>query len=189
LITYVGPGGTGGFRGWLARVGHHQWRLYVPLVCLNACPVPATGPLSWLPVVPLGGLLLWVAATSAHELALCETCISDFPLDAQAQAERKIRLLRLSHWSRTGRGTMVWVAVLAAAVLIPSVVWHGWRWWPTLMLASIPWMVNENASLTHKRLRPVCPICRGRDGGGGRDVPVVDPDPVDSTPRTPAPAA
>ena len=137
--------------------------------------------LSWQTVGMAAVLLVMVAAVLLwwrHQGQLCERCVREWPLDAQALAERYPGRLRAAHdW----RG---YVGMLAATHIAGAMVPRD-TWWP--MFFGVVYVVFFTyritvCGVTHRRCRPWCPICG--DGGGGRDKPVLTPTP-DPAPARP----
>jgi hypothetical protein len=166
----------------MIRVGHHLGRWWLGVIWILAAIPTAAGTqiLDWVGVaVIIPALVLNVTSGWVHGRNLCETCIDEFPLDAQEQASRHDHALRLAHFLQARRGTVAWYGLLMTGTWLgaghPIVVgqfsWQSGFIWMCLLTT-----VTGRAFSVHSRLRPACPYCRRRDGGGdGVVAPTPDP--------------
>lgn len=119
------------------------------------------------------GILL---VTSHRTGALCETCISEMPLDPETQAERKRTWLLVSHVGAGSRRQAIalwgpfFVLSVANWFLLHGVAYQVVRDALDAILALSLWSV-----MVHGKLGPWCPFCRKPGGGDGEDEVVPDP--------------
>jgi hypothetical protein len=106
----------------------------------------------------IGGFLLM----RRHDRQLCEMCMAHLPLDPAGEADRKAARFWVAH----NGSEMRYVAPYLAVVLGSSFAYDyigKWVW--AAIQATLVYLVL--AQVTHRRLQPWCPWCRG----GGDDVP------------------
>jgi hypothetical protein len=132
------------------------------------------------PAVMLGALLVALVAAGylaacvfAHNRRLCERCIASVPLDASRVADRYGLRFRVTHlFERRALAVAYLAAVLGSAALATHPI--GRYAWAAAQ-ASLGYLIF--AYLTHQRLQPWCPQCRG----GGTDLTAPRrPNPVSS---------
>ncbi|MFD4392615.1 hypothetical protein [Streptomyces sp. NPDC058495] len=171
------------FLGPFARSPH---RHYGPRIIISGFLASAL--LTWvLPDGPLRSILGWVT-TAGTALGcvlwmghlrgpLCETCISEMPLDAAEQAQTRLPLLRYTHWITMWRSFGILGSLYALPLILLAVADSDSRLirivkpLPAAYLAAEIWSTQ-----THRRLQPWCPLCRRR--GPGHDENVDTPAPV-----------
>ena len=178
---YAAPAG---WRERLRRLGHHEVRALAVLLVTapaNVSVKDADGFWQWslaaAGAVWLAGWALTCFGGGIHARNLCEECIAEFPIDAQAQAEKHARTLRTFHARWWNALFLVgWVAALGLTFLDFRVGDYGWSAGMTLIVLGLPVVTYVNRR--HGLLRPACPTCRAEDGDGGPDVSVEPPVPT-----------
>jgi hypothetical protein len=106
-----------------------------------------------------------------HDRNLCEHCAAAVPLDAAERAGRYRLRFGVAHAGGEMRLVVPYLAVLALTNFVPGTV--GKVVWA---LAQLTLVYALRCGVTHRRLQPWCPWCRG----GGQDDPVsTDPLPSD----------
>lgn len=129
----------------------------------------------------LATLLMLVGFVSmvGHNAGPCALCITEMPLDAHAQVERRQWTLRTFHILNARPVLAAWIATVTLSFLLPRTwevpilavfaVLNGLDWWCT-------WR--------HRPLQPACPWCRWGDGGDGDHEVAPDPRPNPAETRT-----
>jgi len=105
----------------LTLAGHYSFPYLFGIVASLAVATSATGnhvqPLRW---TTTGMLFFWIfvqtLAGDHHEQQLCERCAAKMPLDGEAQAGRRRRILRWHHQSLL---QLAIIGVVVASVLLP----------------------------------------------------------------------
>jgi hypothetical protein len=121
-------------------------------------------------VIAIATALYGLALLKYHQSHPCETCIGDMPLNAHQVAEQRMRSLKLFHLASAPPLTLVWITVLAVALMVP----HPVRVLLIGVLAAVN-LISWTVTWRHRPLQPVCPWCRW---GGGDDDPVGQPTPA-----------
>lgn len=159
------------------RVGHYA-HLFIcaaiaGVVVVGLYPLPGALALT----VPLA-LLLTVLASwllmRQHDRRLCEQCAVTIPLNPGAQAETFRRRLWLTHAASEPRYLLPYLAVLIGSNFETSPA--GRAVWALVQCTMIYLIISY---VTHRRLQPWCPRCRGGDGGDDRDDIAPPPPPGD----------
>lgn len=148
---------------WLT---HHQMAIYtVFAVAATADNIVRGNVLDGVVLAAFVGLCAVNIGLIRHSAVLCEKCISEFPVDGDKQAERRIKYLAYTHninnwlWKICG----IWFATIFVA--------SQWN-----VAIGLPWLVtcfDVRARTFHRRLEPWCPWCRDDDD----DVTVQPPVP------------
>lgn len=142
----------------------------VAAVGLGLYPPPAALQLT-LPVALAVFVLACWLAMRRHDRGLCEHCAAAVPLDAAHRAARYRLRFRAAHAGGQPRVVVVYLAVLALANFAPGI--PGRILWAAAQLSLV---YALRAAVTHRRLQPWCPLCRG---GGVEDTVSTDPLPQD----------
>jgi hypothetical protein len=111
-------------------------------------------------------LACWVAMRS-HDRSLCELCVAALPLNAAERAARYGRRFRVAHAGSQPRLLVPYLAILLLANFAPG-SWGRLLW--VLVQLSLIYLLR--CAVTHRRLQPWCPWCRG---GGEKDPTSPDP--------------
>lgn len=113
-----------------------------------------------------------------HSRHLCDKCIEKWPLDPQAQVQKRMGSLRRYHWLADNPRRSVGVS--AAIVAIEAVVV---LWAPRIVFGVVAVVVllvwtplQTWTNRVHSRLQPWCPWCHHRDDGGETFEPEPDPE-------------
>jgi hypothetical protein len=166
----AGDGAARAFRLW----GHFAADLLcgtvVAAIAVALYPPPAALALT-VPTALVAVVVACWLAMRQHDRSLCEHCVAALPLDAAERAARCRLRFRLAHAGNEPRLLVPYLAGLALVNFAPGpagrVVW---------MLAQLTLVYLLRCTVTHRRLQPWCPWCRG---GGQEDPASTDPLPDD----------
>lgn len=142
----------------------------VAAVALGLYPPPAALQLT-LPIALAVFVLASWLAMRRHDRSLCEHCAAAVPLDAAQRASRYGLRFRAAHAGSQPRVVVAYLAALALANFAPGL--PGRVLWAVAQLSLI---YALRAAVTHRRLQPWCPLCRG---GGLDEKASTDPLPSD----------
>lgn len=169
-ISAAGGRGADALRLW----GH----LSADLLCAAVVAAVALGvyaPPPALQVTLPAALIVFVVACwlamRRHDRNLCEHCVAAVPLDAAQRAAGYRLRFRLAHAGSEPRLVLPYLAALALANFAPGA--PGRVLWA---LAQLTLVYLLRSAVTHRRLQPWCPWCRG---GGQDDRVSTDPLPTD----------
>ncbi len=142
----------------------------VAAVALGLYPPPAALQLTLPAALAVLVVACWLAMRR-HDRGLCEHCAAAVPLDAAQRAARYGLRFRAAHAGGRPRVVVAYLAALALANFAPGIPGHVL--WAAAQLSLV---YALRAAVTHRRLQPWCPLCRG----GGLDETVsTDPLPSD----------
>lgn len=169
-ISAASGGGARALRLW----GHLSADLLcvavVAAVIVGLYPPPATLQVTLPVALILFVLACWVTMRR-HDRSLCEHCAAAVPLDAAERAARYRLRFRLAHAGGEPRLVVPYLAALALSNFAPGTI--GRVLWA---LAQLTLVYALRCGVTHRRLQPWCPWCRG---GGQDDRVSSDPLPED----------
>lgn len=121
-------------------------------------------------------LCSWAMMFHRRSRGLCVRCMTEVPLDAPAEAQRRKSLLWLVHALGSRKGAIWLFVLLGVALALPAVV----RAPLALSFSMLPFcvfsLVVVYGESLHHRLQPWCPYCRRWEDGGEHEP---SPDPVD----------
>lgn len=117
-------------------------------------------------------LVAWTTSDVLHlRRRLCLRCARATPLDPQAAVAKKMRWLRLYHY--TTERPWLWAGTLI--VLVAPIYVFGLKWLSPLVW--IPAVGLPVLAWVHMPLQPWCPFCHWDDGGDEEPSPEPTPDP------------
>lgn len=106
---------------------------------------------------------------------LCVRCMTEVPADAPARAQRRKRVLWLTHFLATRTGVAVVLVLVLAGPLLLAAVRTSETENLCRTMAGLTTFILIYAQSLHHRLRPWCPYCRDWDDDGD---PEPSPDPT-----------
>ena len=156
-------------------IGHYAPWLLAALVggLIAGTLVPDAVPdVAWPAAVGLLAVALFLGLSIlAHNRQLCERCIAALPLDASTVAARYAIRFRVAHLFESKLFALCYLAALVGSSLLSAhpVGRYGWA----VAEASLVYLLV--VYVTHQRLQPWCPYCRG---GGEEQAAPTTPTPV-----------
>jgi len=162
----------------MSRIAGHYapWLLGALVAGLTALTlVPdalAVVPWPVLAALLVGALYLGLSIL-AHNRGLCERCIASLPLDAARVADRYALRFRVAHLFDRRAFAVCYLGALLVSSLLSGHPLGRYGW--AVAESSLVYLLM--VYVTHQRLQPWCPYCRG---GGEEQVTPTTPTPVSS---------
>ena len=167
------------FWPWL---GHNAWRLqFGVFVAWTVSLFLPVGPKLVVLAVSIPVFIGLSVVEFRHDRMLCDACIADWPLDPQAEVDRRRRWLHMDHrWTDAPklRIILLCAALTFCSLVLAAVLFLTDQAWPTRVYSAALYLffgLAAYARHVHKRLQPWCPWCHRDDGGHFHPEPVTPP--------------
>lgn len=157
---------------------HHATRLIITVLVLDAVVELLVGNSPIGTVVYITALSFAIAMNVRHQMAICDRCIADWPLDGSRVAETRAFSPWYFHWQYTPFGLICELVGMGSILVVTNIVTSGTL--SRLVSASVLLTVALHFYLIgrHHGLEPWCPGCRGNGGWGDDEEHTPTPTPL-----------